>query len=306
MLHVFSVSDFEMLSGYMYCSSHANLTALMPRSGPSSGFDPAEVCSWCIDHLMGEYTIHLHGWHSEHPTVTASGRAQLKNMPLAKLRKYLDAYNIKSERVIEKADLVDLIIAARVWHSLYVYVITSKLTHISRDPTAVCLGRTRSTIDGTLYPPQEVPAPVASLSATLATHHLRNHAYLVSRSLPSARSRISHAQIWTARTTHRPYLLPHLRVQHRPERTPRLSSSLIRVLRLSSGRIHTITTHRPRGQRRRLRTNSNSNNVRVPHPRTPRDPQRLPPRLLLHQLRRPPSTSCWRCPSPPCVRYPWA
>jgi hypothetical protein len=61
MLHVVSVSELVRLLGYMYCSSHANLTALMPRSGPSSGFDPAEVCSWCIDHLMGEYAVNVHG-----------------------------------------------------------------------------------------------------------------------------------------------------------------------------------------------------------------------------------------------------
>lgn len=49
--------------------------------------------------------------------VTAAGRAQLKAMPLAKLRRYIDAYNLKATGVIEKGELVDIIINARVWLS---------------------------------------------------------------------------------------------------------------------------------------------------------------------------------------------
>jgi hypothetical protein len=49
------ISHQVTYAGYMYCSSHANLTALMPRPGPSNGFDPAEVCSWCIEYLMSEF-----------------------------------------------------------------------------------------------------------------------------------------------------------------------------------------------------------------------------------------------------------
>jgi len=35
-------------------------------------------------------------------------------MSLAKLRKYITAYNLKTERVVEKDDLIDAIISARV------------------------------------------------------------------------------------------------------------------------------------------------------------------------------------------------
>lgn len=47
-------------------------------------------------------------------TVTAAGRNQLKAMSLAKLKRYLNAYNIGIDRAVEKDDLIDAVIMARV------------------------------------------------------------------------------------------------------------------------------------------------------------------------------------------------
>ena len=46
--------------------------------------------------------------------VTAAGKGQLRGHTLAKLRKYAKDYNINVSGVIEKDDLIDKIIAARV------------------------------------------------------------------------------------------------------------------------------------------------------------------------------------------------
>jgi len=35
-------------------------------------------------------------------------------MPLQKLKKYLTAYNLKADRIVEKDDLIDAIVSARV------------------------------------------------------------------------------------------------------------------------------------------------------------------------------------------------
>ncbi|EGN92843.1 hypothetical protein SERLA73DRAFT_190389 [Serpula lacrymans var. lacrymans S7.3] len=86
--------------GYSYCSSCSDFQALMPRPGPLSGisgYDTASVCAYCIEFL----------------TITASGKTHLKSMPLAKLKKYVDVYNIKVNGAIEKQDLIDSIIAVR-------------------------------------------------------------------------------------------------------------------------------------------------------------------------------------------------
>ncbi|KAH0826643.1 hypothetical protein J3R83DRAFT_5028 [Lanmaoa asiatica] len=45
--------------------------------------------------------------------VTALGRAQLRLLPLAKLRRYINAYNIPIKNPIDKNDLVDAAVAAR-------------------------------------------------------------------------------------------------------------------------------------------------------------------------------------------------
>lgn len=46
--------------------------------------------------------------------VTASGKGQLKQLPMAKLKKYAKAYNIDVAGVIEKDDFIDRLVAARV------------------------------------------------------------------------------------------------------------------------------------------------------------------------------------------------
>lgn len=69
----------------------------MPREGRSAGFDPVPVCAFCIENL----------------TITAGGRAYLRNLSLARLKKYVDAYNIGADGVLEKDDLIERIISVR-------------------------------------------------------------------------------------------------------------------------------------------------------------------------------------------------
>ncbi|KAH9981635.1 hypothetical protein BJV74DRAFT_79259 [Russula compacta] len=83
--------------GFSYCSSCSDYQALMPREGPSAGFDPVPVCAFCIENL----------------TITAGGRGYLRNLSLARLKKYVDAYNIGAAGVLEKDDLIERIIAIR-------------------------------------------------------------------------------------------------------------------------------------------------------------------------------------------------
>ncbi|KAF7326391.1 RING-finger domain-containing protein [Mycena venus] len=70
---------------------------LMPRTGNETGYDMMNVCGYCIEFL----------------TITAGGRGHLKSLPLAKLKKYINAYNIKADRAVEKDDLIDAILAAK-------------------------------------------------------------------------------------------------------------------------------------------------------------------------------------------------
>ncbi|KIJ61546.1 hypothetical protein HYDPIDRAFT_42521, partial [Hydnomerulius pinastri MD-312] len=86
-----------MHCGYGYCSSCTDYQALMPRRGPTHGHDIVPVCGFCIELL----------------NVTALGKTQLKGLPLAKLRRYVDAYNIQVKGPIDKNDLVDAVLAAR-------------------------------------------------------------------------------------------------------------------------------------------------------------------------------------------------
>lgn len=53
-----------------------------------------------------------------HWLVTAGGRGYLKSLSLAKLKKYITAYNINTDRAVEKDDLIDAVIAAKVSGSL--------------------------------------------------------------------------------------------------------------------------------------------------------------------------------------------
>ncbi|KAJ7211313.1 hypothetical protein GGX14DRAFT_449820 [Mycena pura] len=84
--------------GYMYCHSCTDYQGLMPRMGTNeTGYDAMNVCAYCIEYL----------------TITAGGRNYLKSLPLAKLKKHITAYNIKTDRAVEKDDLIDAIIAAK-------------------------------------------------------------------------------------------------------------------------------------------------------------------------------------------------
>ena len=51
--------------------------------------------------------------------VTASGKGQLKQLPMAKLKKYAKAYNINVAGILEKDDFVDKLVATRVRLSSY-------------------------------------------------------------------------------------------------------------------------------------------------------------------------------------------
>ena len=46
--------------------------------------------------------------------VTSSGKGQLKQIPMAKLKKYAKAYNIDVMGILEKDEFIDKLIAARV------------------------------------------------------------------------------------------------------------------------------------------------------------------------------------------------
>lgn len=71
----------------------------MPRgAAETNGYDPCHICGFCAEYLQ----------------ITASGRGQLKGLPLAKLKKYVAAYNIRIVRAVEKDDFIDAIMSARV------------------------------------------------------------------------------------------------------------------------------------------------------------------------------------------------
>ncbi|KAJ7686688.1 hypothetical protein B0H17DRAFT_1071559 [Mycena rosella] len=84
-------------AGYLYCNSCSDYQGLMPRTGSDTGYDVMNVCAYCIELL----------------TITAGGRGHLKSLPLAKLRKYINAYHINADRAVEKDDLIDAILAAK-------------------------------------------------------------------------------------------------------------------------------------------------------------------------------------------------
>ncbi|KIY47378.1 hypothetical protein FISHEDRAFT_74678 [Fistulina hepatica ATCC 64428] len=82
--------------GYSYCSSCSDFQALIRRNGAGAGYDPVNVCAFCIEYL----------------NITAGGRRKLKTLPLAQLKRYVAAYNIQ-HNAVEKDDLIDAIINAR-------------------------------------------------------------------------------------------------------------------------------------------------------------------------------------------------
>ncbi|KAL1685675.1 hypothetical protein GGG16DRAFT_129241 [Schizophyllum commune] len=87
--------------GYSYCHSCSDYQALMPRetrSGTNAGYDPAPVCAFCIEML----------------NVTATPPAALRQMPLAKLKRYVTAYGIKSAQLaVEKEEMVRAVVGVR-------------------------------------------------------------------------------------------------------------------------------------------------------------------------------------------------
>ena len=55
--------------------------------------------------------------------VTAGGKGQLKQLPMAKLKKYAKAYNISVAGILEKDDFVDKLVATRVRLSHYLLLL---------------------------------------------------------------------------------------------------------------------------------------------------------------------------------------
>ncbi|EJF55880.1 hypothetical protein DICSQDRAFT_175405 [Dichomitus squalens LYAD-421 SS1] len=66
-------------------------------AGSTVGYDPMPVCAFCIEMLQ----------------ITASGKGQLKQLPMAKLKKYAKAYNIDVSGILEKDEFIERLVAAR-------------------------------------------------------------------------------------------------------------------------------------------------------------------------------------------------
>ena len=75
--------------------------------------------------------------------VTAGGRTYLKTLTLAKLKKYVNVYNIKIDRAVEKDDLIDGILSIRV---RYMGATSYRVIPTDREhsETVACHQRTRS------------------------------------------------------------------------------------------------------------------------------------------------------------------
>ncbi|KAF8345288.1 hypothetical protein F5887DRAFT_885155 [Amanita rubescens] len=94
--------------GYQYCSACSDYQALMPRYGTvgaeagtnirtGSGYDVVNVCAFCSEFLQ----------------ITAAGKNYLKSLPLSKLRKYANAYDVRIDHAIEKEDVIEAVLSAR-------------------------------------------------------------------------------------------------------------------------------------------------------------------------------------------------
>jgi len=84
----------------------------MPRE--NSGYDPVPVCAFCIDNLTsGSMSFGLRVNLISY-AATAGSKSYLKSLSLGKLKKYADAYNLRSDQIIEKDDLVDRLMSYRV------------------------------------------------------------------------------------------------------------------------------------------------------------------------------------------------
>lgn len=94
----------------------------MARDAGEPGYDVVQVCAYCIEKLtstcrvtMVPYSGRAYANHACNHLVTASGRGQLRSLPLGQLKSYLKAYGLPSPAgVIEKDDIVDAVLAARV------------------------------------------------------------------------------------------------------------------------------------------------------------------------------------------------
>lgn len=84
----------------------------MPRD--HSGYNPVPVCAFCIENLTSGSTSFGFRTHLICCAATAGSRNYLKSLSLGKLKKYADAYNLRSDQIIEKDDLVDKLMAYRV------------------------------------------------------------------------------------------------------------------------------------------------------------------------------------------------
>jgi hypothetical protein len=70
-------------------------------------------------------------------SVTAGGRKYLKSLPLGKLRQYAASYGIATNRAVEKDDIIDAVVAARVSH--FIRLISRCLMFTVRGPMDACL-----------------------------------------------------------------------------------------------------------------------------------------------------------------------
>lgn len=84
----------------------------MPRE--NSGYDPVSVCAFCIDNLTSGSMFSGLGANLNCCAATAGSKSYLKSLSLGKLKKYADAYNLRSDQIIEKDDLVDKLMSYRV------------------------------------------------------------------------------------------------------------------------------------------------------------------------------------------------
>ncbi|KAK0237670.1 hypothetical protein EDD85DRAFT_921308 [Armillaria nabsnona] len=84
--------------GYSYCHSCTDYQALMPRAN-SNGYEALNVCAYCVEFLQ----------------MTAASKGALRSFSLAKLRKYANAYNIGLDHAVEKDDVIETLLTARIW-----------------------------------------------------------------------------------------------------------------------------------------------------------------------------------------------
>ena len=73
----------------------------------------AHIASKCSA-VRIRFVLRIPGNPNDPNTVTASGKTQLRGMSVHRLRTYLDAYGIKPKSVLEKDDLIEAILDARV------------------------------------------------------------------------------------------------------------------------------------------------------------------------------------------------